>query len=509
MISRGRFMLVAWIVAAGWLAGAVPAARAQSFAGLCVGTASEGSPQCQALKTADQRVKSAQGKVPVPNTTLIGRGQETATALVCSGNSALSQATTPIPPECAEWKEAVEARTKAAAAVEALKRSDIADATPTASQTAAAAAKSQPSATAASGAQPAPVTTPSSVGGGVLPVIRVPSGEQVALVGKPMRLEGMVGNDAGTPKLRINGQPATLFEPRSGSEPVAKNSFAFRVDVPTQAAGTQIYVLEACDGAGNCVGTDMVVHIVASDGPSIKGRNYALVIGNNEYKNLPRLKTAVADAKAVAEMLKARYAFDDASVKLLLNADRNAILGELAQLRTTLTPDDRLLIYYAGHGQIDQAANEGFWQPIDAQVNADYTWISNGDLRRNLRGMSAKHVLVVADSCFSGSLTRSAPRQTPGSDRFFAQIDGHFSRKVITSGGDEPVADSGTGDHSVFAHYFLKALKENSAPYITSFELFNALARAVTNNSSQKPEYGTIGNAGDEGAGDFTFILKN
>lgn len=54
----------------------------------------------------------------------------------------------------------------------------------------------------------------------------------------------------------------------------------------------------------------------------------------------------------------------------------------------------------------------------------------------------------------------------------------------------------------------MKALKDNNAPYITSFELFDSLARAVANNSSQKPEYGTIGNAGDEGSGDFTFILK-
>ncbi len=43
---------------------------------------------------------------------------------------------------------------------------------------------------------------------------------------------------------------------------------------------------------------------------------------------------------------------------------------------------------------------------------------------------------------------------------------------------------------------------------MTWFELFNRLARAVTNNSSQKPEYGTVAGAGDEGSGDFTFILR-
>lgn len=482
---------------------AASSARAQSFAGLCAGTPQESTPQCQALKASDERLKAALDKVPI-RTGKGGGDIEVNAGYICSGSAGTgrSQGLAQIPAECAEWKEAVEARAKATAAVEALTRSDVADKTPS---------PSRPTSSTPPAAAQTAGTTPSGGGpvSGALPVIRVASGEQVAIAGKPMRIEGMVGNDAGAPRLKINGQPATLFEPRAGTEPVAKNTFAFRIDVPTQQPGTLVFVLEACSAAGACVGKDMVVRVVTSDGPNVKGRNYALVIGNNEYKTLPRLKTAVGDAKAVADALKTRYTFDEGAVKLLLNADRNAILAELVQLRAKLTPDDRLLIYYAGHGQIDEAANEGFWQPVDAVPNADYTWISNADLRRNLRGMSAKHVLVVADSCFSGSLTRSAPQQqSSNSDRFFAQVDGHFSRKVITSGGNEPVADSGTGAHSVFAHYFLKALNDNSAPYITSFELFNSLARAVANNSSQKPEYGTIGNAGDEGSGDFTFILK-
>jgi hypothetical protein len=450
----------------------MPAARAQSFVGLCAGTALESDAPCQALKMADADVKKAVAAVPTPGYTM---GPEVSVAAVCNGLGPTGAPGATAPSECAAWKEAVEARAKAAAAVEAQARAEAAGIKPPA---------------------------------GSIPVIKVAPGNQIAMVGKPMRVEGMVGDDGGVPRLKVNGKPATLFEPRSGAEPVARNSYAFRIDVPTQETGTQVYVLEACDAAGLCVGKDLVVRVVASDGPNVKGRNYALVIGNNDYKDLPPLKTAVADAEAVAETLKSRYTFDDDAVRLLIDADRNTILGALAQLRAKLGPDDRLLIYYAGHGQIDQAASEGFWQPVDALPNADYTWISNADLRRNLRGMSAKHVLVVADSCFSGSLTRSAPVQSPATDRFFAQVDGHFSRKVITSGGDEPVADSGTGDHSVFAYYFLKALNDNNAPYITSFELFNALARAVANNSSQKPEYGTIGNAGDEGSGDFTFILK-
>ena len=249
--------------------------------------------------------------------------------------------------------------------------------------------------------------------------------------------------------------------------------------------------------------------MVFANRPSIEGRNYALIIGNNDYANLPDLKTAVADAAALSELLKLRYSFAPNDVKLLLNADRRTIFKELAVLRSRLKSDDRLLIYYAGHGEIDPATEEGFWQPVDAEVGERYTWIANDDIRREIRGLPAKHVLVVADSCFSGSLIRGAGewREIP-EDRFFTEIDAHVSRKVISSGGTEPVADSGSGGHSVFAYYLLKALRENDQPYIASFELFNRLARAVTNNSNQKPEYGTVADAGDEGSGDFTFILR-
>ena len=65
-------------------------------------------------------------------------------------------------------------------------------------------------------------------------------------------------------------------------------------------------------------------------------------------------------------------------MKLLLDADRAAILDELSNLRRRLNPDDRLLVYYAGHGQIDQVTEEGFWQPVDAEVDKERTWIANG-----------------------------------------------------------------------------------------------------------------------------------
>ncbi len=342
-----------------------------------------------------------------------------------------------------------------------------------------------------------------------LPVLEVKVPEKVETDEAALVIGGLVGDDGSPPRLRLDGSPLPAFAPGSGDASFARYVMRFEIEVERRTAGLRRHVLEACDAEGNCVARKIEVKVVEANRPSFRGRNYALVIGNNSYEKMPDLKTAAGDAEAVAAVLGERYAFDAGAITLLVNADRATILGSLQDLRRELTPDDRLMIYYAGHGQIDAVTEEGFWLPVDADPESDYTWISNADIRRNLKGMPAKHVLVVADSCFSGTLTRSAnATRNIAKDRFFIEIDSRVSRKVITSGGTEPVADAGGGGHSVFANYFLKALRENDRPYITSFELFNQLARAVANNSRQTPAYGTVVDAGDEGNGDFTFILR-
>ena len=133
------------------------------------------------------------------------------------------------------------------------------------------------------------------------------------------------------------------------------------------------------------------------------GRYHALVIGINDYQNLPRLETAVNDASAVADVLRQKYGF---KVELLLNPTRDKVIRTLDRLRGELTERDNLLIYYAGHGVLDVEADAGFWMPVDAEESTQADWISIGTITGTVRAMSAKHVMVVSDSCYSGRLTR-------------------------------------------------------------------------------------------------------
>jgi hypothetical protein len=246
--------------------------------------------------------------------------------------------------------------------------------------------------------------------------------------------------------------------------------------------------------------------------PSITlGRYHALVIGNNGYRQLPRLRTAVNDAREIAGILKEQYGFE---VTLLTDATRYDILSALNHLRETLTSKDNLLIYYAGHGILDERNRRGYWLPVDAEPNSTANWIANGDITAILNIMEVRQLLLVADSCYAGTLTRSAAGQLePGmtQEELLSAIQKMAqarSRMVMTSGGIEPVIDSAGGKHSAFAEVFIQVLRSNDG-MLLGREVFRRLqirvaAMAERLSVVQVPEYAPIQFAGHE-AGDFVF----
>src|SRR5262249_53118347 len=97
------------------------------------------------------------------------------------------------------------------------------------------------------------------------------------------------------------------------------------------------------------------------------GKYHALDSRNNAYRQMRPLKTAVTDAREVARLLELDYGFQ---VRLLLNASRYDILAALNDMREKLTEKDNLLIYYAGHGELDERNQRGYWLPVDAEPNS-------------------------------------------------------------------------------------------------------------------------------------------
>ncbi|MBI3584374.1 MAG: caspase family protein, partial [Nitrospinae bacterium] len=244
--------------------------------------------------------------------------------------------------------------------------------------------------------------------------------------------------------------------------------------------------------------------------PALLNTKYhAIIIGNNSYKNLPKLKTAIADAKEVERVLKTQYGFE---TKLLLDATRNDILTTVNDFRKRLGSKDNLLIYYAGHGEFDKTADRAYWLPVNAQRDDPVDWISATDITDNIKRIASAHILIISDSCYSGTLTRAAAGDlsTKGErDEFVKKMMERRSRTLMASGGNEPVADEGGSGHSVFADAFLRALKEADKGIFTAEELFHGRVKSsVAGKSDQVPEYNDIKNSGHEG-GDFVFKLAN
>jgi len=236
------------------------------------------------------------------------------------------------------------------------------------------------------------------------------------------------------------------------------------------------------------------------------GNFVALIIGNDKYQHLPALKTATADATALAALLETRYGF---RTKVLKNATRRDILAALAGLRSSLKYDDNLLIYYAGHGQLDEITERGYWLPVDAEADNPANWVSNADVTDMLKALPSRAVLVIADSCYAGTLTRSIVTPAPpGADRraFLERVSGKRARTVLASGGLEPVADSGGGKHSVFSKALIDILSENDQ-VIDAQSLFAPIRQRVVLNAEQTPEYADVRLAGHEG-GEFIFVPR-
>ncbi|HYP00955.1 MAG TPA: caspase family protein, partial [Pyrinomonadaceae bacterium] len=272
------------------------------------------------------------------------------------------------------------------------------------------------------------------------------------------------------------------------SNPLRKYLFAvavvFAFHVSTPAASTQ----ERGLGAGTQA-----------------GGYFALVIGNNAYQHVQRLKTAEADAKEIEAILRTDYGFQ---TKLLLNATRQQIISAINSYRRELSADANLLIYYAGHGVNDQEIDKAYWLPVDARLDDNSNWISADDITSNIKGIPAKHVLIVSDSCYSGTLTRGLEASLPAPSerqRYLQKMWAGKSRTLMASGGNEPVADGGGGNHSIFANALLRGLAQMERDEFTAGELFREfIEESVGGRANQTPEYNPLRNSGHEN-GDFIF----
>lgn len=250
-------------------------------------------------------------------------------------------------------------------------------------------------------------------------------------------------------------------------------------------------------------------------GQSEDARFFMLGIAIDKYNNLAALQTPVKDVEAVINVLMERYHFEAEHIRKCYNeqATRTGILSSLVNLKKELTDNDFLLIYYAGHGE--KIDGVGYWIPVDGGESDTTGWVLNERIKSLIGSMPARHVLLISDSCFSGDfLGRGADAGKPKMPEDVRTAFHRRSRCALTSGGDEPVKDrSPNSDHSIFASFLLKALKDNKRPFITpsNKDFFDYIDDGLLMNPMnrvQRPQYGHIKDTESTRGGEFVFFLR-
>ncbi|MBK6477373.1 MAG: caspase family protein [Saprospiraceae bacterium] len=187
----------------------------------------------------------------------------------------------------------------------------------------------------------------------------------------------------------------------------------------------------------------------------------------------------------ITKVLVDQYSFEQAHVQVILDeqASRENIVDHLNALREIIQPQDRLLIYYSGHGYSDN--ERGYWIPVDAEHDHISSFVSNADILDIIKLIRARHILLISDSCFSGS------HKDP-------------SRYAFIS-GKGVVSDGNAGENSPFASGIIRHLQDNETDAINIVRLADQVTQEISFNYEQLAEISPLYGAGHKG-GQYIFL---
>ena len=253
------------------------------------------------------------------------------------------------------------------------------------------------------------------------------------------------------------------------------------------------------------------------DSSTLYRTSWAMLVGINQYQHCGPLTYAVADAHAIADVLRDDYGFPKSQVVCLedARATKQNILSELERLqdKSLAEFDDRVVIFFAGHGttQTGVRGEQGFFVPVDGEAEKTQTLILWDDIVSKANHIAAKHVLFIVDTCYSGFFGDRGPLK--GSTRFVSDMLQRTARQVITAGkADERVADGGrpNGRNSLFTDYLIRGLRGDAADEngtLTANYLMAYVYKRVSQDgrSAQTPHFCNLYDCGD---GDLIFRVS-
>ena len=249
----------------------------------------------------------------------------------------------------------------------------------------------------------------------------------------------------------------------------------------------------------------------------IYDNSYALIIGIDKYQNVQPLNYAVKDAESIQDILVNTFDFPEDNVTLLKNeeATKQNILKSFSEITKKAEDSDRVLIFFAGHGEtmdLPEGGEKGYLIPVEGDSEDLYlTGLPMEELRQIALISRAKHMLYLVDACYGGiAAVGSRGLDSKRTPNYIDKITKDKSRQVITAGGrGEQVIEKPEWGHSAFTLNLKRGLQDsradyNSDGYITANELGLFLREKVTIDSEnqQTPQYGRMTSQ----EGEFVFI---
>ncbi|RVU42660.1 hypothetical protein EA187_15850 [Lujinxingia sediminis] len=209
-----------------------------------------------------------------------------------------------------------------------------------------------------------------------------------------------------------------------------------------------------------------------SNAPSVVTRpdDIALVIGVEDYRGgLPSSTGARADARAFADLAETHLGLPRRNIITLLDdqATRSSLEAYFQEwLPKNAKSTGRVYVFFAGHGAPDPQTGDAYLVPWDGDprfINRQGMGID--ELTSQLRELSASEVIVMLDSCFSGSGGRSVLAEgtrplVPVKDLEIPARDDQPARFALLSAAaaDEVTGTMSGTEHGLFSYFLIEGL---------------------------------------------------
>lgn len=246
-------------------------------------------------------------------------------------------------------------------------------------------------------------------------------------------------------------------------------------------------------------------------------QSHALLVAIDKYQNMSNLSTAVYGAEAFAELLSTTFEFQVTKF-FNQNATEKNIIDWCRNLKCD--KDDRVIFYFAGHGITRKSGSDekGYLALFDSILEQYHTSLWIDSVINELDSLTAKHILIILDACFSGIVLqqsfityRSADVTKESEEIYVNKLMNEQVRYVITAGRIELVDDNASpdGKMSLFTHFMLSGLRGDINTFsglLTATELAVYIRNSVgnTNSAEHLPDFGHLRSSN---RGEFIFRL--